>query len=304
MAHAAGVPVAWNAPGIPAQFPRWALPLVRASVAVSSYVSVRDTGSRDLLAQLAPESLIEVVPDTGFNAAAMLADAPASPCVPSDQLGGTRPDSAGYLVVQSRPEWRSWLPRASANLGPWDLVLTPVGPVNGDLARSPRDLPSQTTFCPPLDPNQLLALIARSSGVLGTSLHLTIAALSLGRPALRPTSAGRRKYRMLEGLGGVRHFDRQAWESLHSVIDLGVPDKAQLADRHVRLARHWDTVASVARAAAAVPRQPKSWRPLLVDFWERLPGTLEQRSSSEDLRDLISAARRRLPRLEYTRRRG
>jgi hypothetical protein len=303
MAHAAGVPVAWNAPGIPADFPPWAWPLVRASVAVSAYVSVRDTASRDLLAQLAPESLIEVVPDTGFNAAALLADDTASPGLRSGQSGPTGEGRAGYLVVQSRPEWRGWLPRASANARPSDLVLTPVAPVLGDLVRSPRDLPPQTTFRAPLDPHQMLALIARSNGVIGTSLHLTIAALSLGRPALRPASAARRKYGIVEGLAGVRHLDRRASESMLSLVDAGrvVPDIAELVEMSERLACHWDAVASLARASAAIARPAKTWRPLLVDFWERLPGTLERRSRSEDLRDLISTARRRLRRLGYTR---
>src|SRR5688572_13223564 len=49
LAHTAKVPVAWNAPGLPLEIPSWAHALVRASVAVSAYVSVRDQASHDRL---------------------------------------------------------------------------------------------------------------------------------------------------------------------------------------------------------------------------------------------------------------
>ena len=297
LAHVANVPVAWNAPGIPRPIPHWASALVRASVAVSAYVSVRDTASRELLGYLVPESLVEVVPDTAFDAAALLADR-AAPPDRGDRLASPGPDTDGYLVVQSRPEWRRWLPPPSARARTPSLVLTPVGPALGDLISVPRNLPSRTSFCPPLDPYQMLDLIARSSGVVGTSLHLTIAALSLDRPALRPKSEGLRKYRMLEGLGGVRSFDPRAPDGLDGVLAPGapVPVAAQLTEMRQRLARHWDTVASLASATSALPRPPRSWTPLLMDLWERLPATLEQRSTSEELRGLIEGARRRLAR--------
>jgi Polysaccharide pyruvyl transferase len=303
MAHAADVPVVWNAPGLPDRIPHWARPLVRASVAVSAYVSVRDTTSRDLLSLVAPDSRIEIVPDTGFSAAALLVDDTASPGSVSDRFAPTPPDMDGYLVVQSRPEWRRWLPRPSPHVRPRKLVLTPVGPVLGDLVRSPGGLTSETSFCPPLDPYEMLALIARSAGVVGTSLHLTIAALSLGRPALRPKSAELRKYRVLEGLAGVRQFESGGSEGLGGATALGalVPDPAQLAEIRRSLTRHWDTVASLARANSARRRSPTDWRPLLVDLWERLPGTLEPWLSSEDFRGTVQAATRRLALCRYTR---
>ena len=40
IAHVAGVPVAWNAPGVPAPVPAWARPLVRASVMARDRKSV------------------------------------------------------------------------------------------------------------------------------------------------------------------------------------------------------------------------------------------------------------------------
>jgi polysaccharide pyruvyl transferase len=286
MAHAARVPVVWNAPGVPGPIPRWARALVRASVAVSAYVSVRDAPSRDLLGSVAPDSLVELVPDTGFNAAALLAET-----IGTD-------DEEPFLVVQSRPDWRRWLPPPPAASRARRFVLTPVGPTIGDLVRSPRELPVGTTFCPPLDPHQLLDLIAHSSGVVGPSLHLTIAALSLGRPAFRPRSVPRRKYGMLEGLAGVGYFDQRAPGSLDgmSTSEALAPDPAQLAEIRGRLERHWDTVASLARANSARPRSLESSSPLLIDLWERLPAKLEQWSTAEVLGALLRAARGRIAR--------
>jgi homopolymeric O-antigen transport system ATP-binding protein len=283
MAHAANVPVVWNAPGLPGPIPRWARAIMRASVAVSAYVSVRDAASRDLLGSIVPDSHVELVPDTGFNAAALLAEAP-----------GTH-DTEPFLVVQSRPDWRRWLPGPPAHGRPRRFVLTPVGPIIGDVVHAPRVLPDGTTFAPPLDPYELLDLIARSSGVVGPSLHLTIAALSLGRPAFRPRSVPRRKYGMLEGLVGVRHFDQRAPEGLDvSASGALAPDPAQLAEIRGRLERHWDTVASLVRSSAANPRSPGSSTALLVKLWEGIPATLEHWSTAEVLRGLLRAGLERL----------
>src|SRR6266545_1494386 len=194
LAHTAKVPVAWNAPGVPLDIPSWAHALVRAGVAVSAYVTVRDQASHDRLARVAGDARVEVVPDSGFNAAMLVPD---------------RPARSDYLVVQSRPQSSLWIPRVRELLQDErsQFVIAPVGPVTGDLVRPPAKLPPRTTFCYPQNPSEMLALIAGSNGVVGPSLHLTIAALSFGRPALRPKSSPLSKYRMLDGLKGVQEFE-------------------------------------------------------------------------------------------------
>ena len=275
LAHTAKVPVAWNAPGVPLEIPPWAHALVRASVAVSAYVSVRDQASHDRLTRVAGDARVEVVPDSGFNAAMLLPDPPAG---------------SDYLVVQSRPQSSQWLTRVRELLQDdrSQFVIAPVGPVTGDLIRPPAKLPPRTTFCHPEHPNELLALIAGSKGVVGPSLHLTIAALSFGRPALRPTSSPLSKYRMLDGLKGVQEFD------LHSAATAGklplVPDPSQLSDIQKKLARHWDAIAALA-GAAAIRGPQRKWEPMMMDLWQSLPSRFERRSPMARLRTKLQIAK-------------
>src|SRR5207237_8569551 len=101
----------------------------------------------------------------------------------STRLSPDPPVSPDYLVVQSPPQYSPLLPRDRELLQDdrSHFVLAPVGPVTGDLVRPPAKLPPRTTFEYPKNPNEMLALIAGSNGVVGPSLHLTIAALSFGR---------------------------------------------------------------------------------------------------------------------------
>ena len=273
LAHTANVPVAWNAPGVPSEIPPWAHALVRVSVAVSAYVSVRDQASHDRLTRVAHGARVEVVPDSGFNASMLVPDPPVS---------------SDYLVVQSRPQYSRWLPRVRELLQDdrSHFVLAPVGPVTGDLVRPPAKLPPRTTFEYPKNPNEMLALIAGSNGVVGPSLHLTIAALSFGRQALRPTSSPLSKYRMLDGLKGVQEFD------LHSAAtsDNLPPEPSQLSDIQKKLARHWDAIAALADASAA--RGPRrKWEPMMMDLWQSLPLRFERRSPIAKLHTKLQIAK-------------
>lgn len=277
MAHAAQVPVAWNAPGVPGEIPEWACPLVRAAIAISSYVCVRDEASRERLVRAAAGAAVDVVPDTGFNAGMLLTGAPAD--------GDT-------VVVQSRPGAERWLPRLRELLRDDRLrfVITPVGPVTGDLSQPPAALPPGAEFRRAQNPLELLEWIAASKGVAGPSLHLTIAALSLGKPALRPKTASLQKYRMLDGLAGVHPFDDGS---------MPAPDPAQLAGLRRKLQRHWDSLAALALGSAMAERPKHKWQPLLMDLWQSLPARLERTSSAARLRTRLQTARARFDRVRY-----
>ena len=284
LAHMANVPVAWNAPGVPLEIPSWAHALVRASVAVSAYVNVRDPESHARLARVATDTRVEVVPDSAFNAAMLLPDAP--------------PPRSDYMVVQSRPQADRWFPRVRALLQDdrSQFVMAPVGPVTGDLVHPPAELPPLTTFRCPENPGELLALIAGSNGVVGPSLHLTIAALSFGRPALRPRSSQLSKYRMLDGLKGVQEFEPDS-PSIAGKPPLA-PDPSQLLAIQTKLAQHWDTVAALAGASAARSPQ-RSWERMMMDLWQRLPSRFERRSPLARLRTRLQIAKTMMERLRY-----
>lgn len=142
----------------------------------------------------------------------------------------------------------------------------------------------------------MLALIAGSRGVVGPSLHLTITALSLGRPAFRPRSTALSKYRMLEGLEGVHEFDVDGEESLN-LSDAGMP-RTQLTEVRQRLARHWDTIASLVDASAVRGPQ-KSWEPSMMDIWQSLPARLERRPGLSRLYTQLQIAKTKFMRYRY-----
>lgn len=299
VAQVAGVPIAWNAPGVPAPVPAWARALVRASVMASDYVNVRDTASRELLAAVAPDAHIAVVPDSCFDVV-----------IVQDDAGVLRPDSSldrvdgPYLVVQSCREALGALPsirkRFQRSVG--TFVLTPVGPVTGDRIDPPRGLPPDTVFRRSPDPQDLLGLISGSNGVVGTSLHLTIAALALGRPALRPVSAKLRKYRLLEGLKGVQEIDCRT-EVPPVAAAWPAPDPAQISTLRTHLSAHWDRIAACARAGRARGRPPAGERQLM-ETWQRLPGALERRTPLERIHVALRAVRALVAQSRYNPLRG
>ena len=281
IAHTANVPVAWNAPGVPAEIPSWAHALVRASVDVSAYVSVRDDASHEILSRVTGNAPLDIVPDCGFNAAELLHD---------------RPAQRSYVVVQSRPQSPRWLPYVRELLqdDQSEFVFAPVGPVTGDLARPPRPLPPRTSFSYPKHPCNMLELIAGSTAVVGPSLHLTIAALSLGRPALRPITSPLPKYRMLDGWKGVQQFE------LGARITAGsgsvAPDPSQLVEVQRKLQRHWDSIAALAGQPAAVRHTRRKWEPMMMDLWQSLPSRLEQTPAVARLHTALKTARTRFAR--------
>lgn len=283
LAHTARVPVAWNAPGVPGEVPSWAHILVRAGLAVTSRISVRDEASRARLTRVAPGAKVEVVPDSGFNAAMLLPDPPPR---------------SDYFVVQSRPQSLQWIARMRRLLRDDHLqfVIAPVGPATNDPVRPPSHLPPRTSFRHPSDPREMLALISGSRGVVGPSLHLTIAALSLGRPVFRPGSTALSKYRMLEGLDGVHEFDLDGEASLEpSAPDPGSPRMAEIQQR---LARHWDSIASLADGSALRGPQ-QSWEPMMMDIWQNLPARLERRSALSRLGTQLQIIKTKFMRARY-----
>jgi hypothetical protein len=281
LAHTARVPVAWNAPGLPREIPPWASSLVRAGVAVSSYVSVRDHGSREFLERATGSAPVTVVPDSAFGAAGLLPD---------------RPRAAGYLVLQSRPHATEWVGRVRELLPDDDLelVFAPVGPALGDLIRPPAELPAGATFRAAGHPLEMLGLIAGSSGVVGPSLHLAITALAFGRPVLRPTASRLSKYSMFRGLRGVHEMDAGKHDAIDGAALL--PDPGQLLEAHRQLERHWDTIAGLAVDSAATTRQPRKWEPMMMDCWQRLPSQLERTSRLSRLRTELQIVRTRMAR--------
>ena len=92
-AVANGVPVAWNGLGASAETPPWARPLLAGAMRAVDHVGVRDRASLEGLAEVAPGVKIDLVPDSAFGIASLLAGDPAS--LPAELQGSP------YVIVQA-----------------------------------------------------------------------------------------------------------------------------------------------------------------------------------------------------------
>ena len=235
----AGVPVAWNAPGVSPTIPERLDPLVAAVVAGVRHLVVRDEQSSLWLAERAGVEA-RVSPDTAFalaghprpplgaEAAALLADA---------GVGGP------YVVLQPTSQLDPWRDEIEAALRGVEVLELPIGPVGGDYV--PLRWPS---------PWAIAELIANASGAVGMSYHLGVTATAFGVPLLRPPSPPGWKYELLETLPGVTVLGRG--ETVSWGAGAPSPEARALAGA---VEAHWDAVAALAVSTA--PRRFRRRRP-------------------------------------------
>jgi lipopolysaccharide transport system ATP-binding protein len=255
VAGVAGVPVAWNAVGASSDTPGWARPLLAAALDLASYVSVRDEVSARELRAISGSAKVELVPDTAFGVTRLL------PVEPTENLRGllaTAGVSQRYLVVQASPQLNAHADRIAAAVAPLreagiSVLEVPISPAHGDEGKA-LGVGHPLMVEPWPAPLVLAELIGRAEAVVALSLHLSIVALAQGVPVYRPAST-HEKYRLLEQFQGVHTWDgagpRLALEDLGR-RELG----AENAKQSVRLAEHWDAVATLVGG----PRQPRSAR--------------------------------------------
>jgi hypothetical protein len=273
LAHAAGVPVAWNAVGVSDKLSPWLAPLVRVAVTGSAYVAVRNESSAEVLERFAPDARIQVVPDTAFGAAAVV-DEEARRAA-ADQLAAAGIGDRGYVIVQSTNGLSAVREAVDEALGvarERDLAIleVPFGPILGD-APGALDIPGQVAT---LDawpgPTVLAALIAGAQAVIHQSLHAGIVGVSVGVPCLRrPMPPG--KHDSLNGAPGVHLLGHNGAITALSKPSPRSDPAAEVARRTIRarLDCHWDTVAALAQRRERRPGDE------LLRFLSRLPGLLE-----------------------------
>jgi len=278
---AAGIPVIWNGPSASRNLPAWAAPLLGPALRHSSRIAVRDSSTRDELARFAPETTIHVIPDTAFGITRVVpANGPASPEFNAlAERIGLRPP---YILLQASArasEFTEPIKAARAALPGHQFVEIEIGPEIGDrlghhdaLALASH-IKIQQWPSPPL----LAEIVARSSGVIATSLHLSLTALAYHHPVLRPAEKPGSKYALLEEhdtvvpmtrkkAGGGEKFAVKVLNPTPSHALPGVLDQ---------LATHWDKTAALVRAG----RLPSAdLGP--PDFLMRLPFYLEQAAKS------------------------
>ena len=248
LAHAYGIPVAWNALGVSPDTPAWGRPLLAEAMAATDYVSVRDEWSAQELASIAPDAEIAIVPDTAWSVRTPATAEAVDPLLA--QMGATKP----YIVVQPSPlllehaaDVRAAV-TAAHELGR-SVVELPISPALGDrsgLLELPVPVSRPTEWpAPPV----LVSLIANADAVIAQSLHLSITALAAGVPVHRVRAPRGSKYELLESLAGVSVWNGERdgataiREALAARGDDG--DDQGLLERHAQLEAHWDRIAAL-----------------------------------------------------------
>ena len=270
-----GLPVVWNAPGVHGPVPVWAESLMKLTVGGNSYVSVRDSPSRQALQPFAANNAVKVVPDTAFGVARLLDQGG-----PSSEYVRLRRDvglSDPYIVVQATGDLLPFarFVRSHPQLfKTYRFLLLPTGPVHGDdNAVLSSTLPGaiQLPFWP--KPVLLAELIGRGAAVVAVSLHVSISALAFDVPLFRPAPLFEGKYAILEGLGRVFPLNDEGEMKPAQFASISLESKPSDAMSHVlhQLEDHWDAVASI--LGAAKRRSPAGNE--TNGFWQTLPRFLE-----------------------------
>lgn len=217
LADRAGLPICWNGPGVPSVPTGDRAGLVSWALSRADYLSVRDTGSRELLRSANPDSSIHIVPDTALEVSDLwdpreLEYAYETACT---ERGRTRPDRSIVFHVNRRyvNEDLELLARridAICFAGQATPILIALGPCHGD-GELQRDLANYMGSDPlvidqPSSLREIAACISLSKGYLGSSLHGLITTCSFGLPAALIGSLGMHKFE-----GFLRQFGLEQW---------------------------------------------------------------------------------------------
>jgi lipopolysaccharide transport system ATP-binding protein len=281
LAHAHGVPVAFNAVGAGPALAEWLAPLARAALLGSRYVAVRDKRTATLLAAIAPDAAITVVPDTAFGAPAIVNDearAAARELLIEAGIG-----DRDYVLVQSARDLgsvRDAFDDLMTTVREQDLAVVelPVGPVLGDhngAVEIGGAVAAISTWPPP---QVIAALIAGASAVVHESLHAGVVGFASSVPCVRREMLANSKHDQLNGLPGV-HVLGQNGAAGAITRRRDRPDTAGDTARQVlrgALSAHWDEV------AALVGRRGQTPDPVIVELLTRLPGFGESSSRERD----------------------
>jgi hypothetical protein len=259
LAAAAGVPIAWNAPGVSADIPFWLDPLIAAGVAATGHLAVRDATSAELLRGRVSRAPARIVPDSGFGAARLLDRDTARRFeeLMQDLDGATD----GYVLVQPSEELREFsgairtVISAARDRG-LAVLEVPFSPVHGDRVGCLGALGETLSLPQWPDPLLLTELVARAEAVVAQSYHAGVVALSAGVPLYRPKSPPGWKYEALE-VDGV-HMLGEGKRGEVSALSFGRAEPTEAArERAAQLESHWDEVAAVARRGKSpVPSEP------------------------------------------------
>ncbi|WP_188316476.1 polysaccharide pyruvyl transferase family protein [Solihabitans fulvus] len=254
-------PVVWNAVGIPFVPSPEQAGMINDAVTRREYVAVRDPLSLERLRACGVERDVAIVPDLGF-----LLDRLVAPELLEERLRYLKfmewyPSDRPALIVQAN---RSAVPQAGelARILEWaqdgtvqaDIVLLETGPCHGDdlfADALQKQLSGRTVYRLPggLPPEDILAALWGSCGVIAMSFHATIAAYVYGKPWVILDLFDQSKLRALaETLGAPdqRGVDGDTVSNAIRVAFSRPPDRAGLPELQRQIDEHFDRVAEIA----------------------------------------------------------
>ena len=245
-----GIPLCWNAPGVPGGFGTRSAAALRTAVDAAAYVAVRDQQSLVALRGAGIDGAIEVVPDTALDIAEVFSadELDESYAALLAAHGRERPERA--LAVHVNRRYLSG-GAIEATAGHLDRIATATGstPILLALGRCHDDDETARAIgarlaCDhivvdrPAGLREIVAAISRADAYAGSSLHGMITALAFGRPAVViAAEAGQGKF-----TGFLRQFH---------LVDRFLTDWAEAARRPELLQRTHDV--EPVRAAAREP---------------------------------------------------
>jgi polysaccharide pyruvyl transferase WcaK-like protein len=258
-AVAQGIPVAWNAPGVPHAFDESDMPGLRAVLGAADYLSVRDAASAAFLPGVKPE----VVPDTALALADLWPrETLASHFRALQERVVAGPESRFLAVhVKARSvrgtisELAGKLCRFARNHDCIPIVIG-IGACHGDdvvadAVCAAMDV-THINLARPSGLREIAAAIAFADAYVGASMHGYVTAASYGRPGV---IVGRPKLVKVSGL--LQHLGRRGDEASDWDEALGKTALRLAADRpglpdcvRTALDVHW------ARVAAALSSPP------------------------------------------------
>ena len=247
LAASRGVPVAWNAVGLPLQPPAWTREILRLAAASAAYVSVRDQVSFDRLTHHVDADVVSRVPDSAYRVRQLRNAGTEAEFMAFARTAGVR---APYLIVQPAPELAPYADTLKSLIEPlraqgYSVVEVPFSPLFRERC-GPLGI-ADTIACEGLVDRPLLLaeIIARADAVIVQSLHPSIVALANGVPVNRMAYTSRHKDKALRASSRVRFLDElPEGEPLELLHGRSQPD-GYVRECALRLIDHWDRIASL-----------------------------------------------------------
>jgi hypothetical protein len=275
-----GIPIVWNAPGVPGPFPPETAACVRWAASQAEYLAVRDGGSRQFLEGAGIPGEVVVTLDTAIDVADLWS--PEALDSAWRDVFRTRdlpiPDRALAVHFNSRFLADGVIQTAArldqlARTRKLMPILLAIGPCHGDSALQREVAEAMQEPCclvdTPRSLREIAACIRGASLYVGSSLHGAVTARSFDRPAIvvaREAAGGHAKF------SGFLAAHARLVESARGEVSQRVDGWGEAWDRVDRI------LSAAAESRAVGGPDDRALRETLDQHWRRLEDALERPS--------------------------